>query len=223
MSMTTLDEVGWLRLASFLPQATLDALDTEHALDATVAGSRQLLDRSWCAALVAPIRARLRRFRVLDGDAVAVQCTYFQKTAECNWKVPYHQDLSIPVAARVDHPALSGWSVKEDGVYVQPEETLLQRLLAVRLHLDPCDAETGALRVISGSHRLGRIEAKRVAAMAKRSSEALCLADVGDLVLMRPLLLHASSKAKAPSGRRVLHFVFAPPQPGNGLSWRIAV
>jgi hypothetical protein len=36
---------------------------------------------------------------------------------------------------------------------------------------------------------------------------------------MRPLALHASSKATGTSRRRVLHIVFGPAEPGYGLQW----
>lgn len=231
MHARALDEAGWLRVPALLPSSMLRTLPLASALEAasdteprdTTAGSRNALDWPWCAALVEPIRARLRELRLLSADAVAVQCTLFRKTPDCNWKVPYHQDLSVPVATRVDATGLSGWAMKEDGEYVQPPTALLASSLAVRLHLDPCSADDGALRVVPGSHRLGRIEAERVAAIDKRSREVVCEADIGDAILMRPLLLHASSKARAPNGRRVLHFLFAPPEPGCGLSWRAAI
>lgn len=223
MPLSTFADDGWLRVPSGLPRATLASLPIDAALDAGDAGSRNLLARAWCAALVVPIRDRLQAAGLLPEDSVAVQCTLFRKAPDCNWKVPYHQDLSIPVDAPVEHPALSCWSMKEDGHYVQPPVDLLDALLAVRLHLDACDDETGALRVVPGSHHLGRLSPARIAAMDKRRDEIVCTADAGDLLLMRPLLLHASSKAGRPNGRRVLHFLFAPRDPGCGLQWRIAV
>ncbi|MES2668938.1 MAG: phytanoyl-CoA dioxygenase family protein [Pseudomonadota bacterium] len=223
MSLTTLADAGWLRLPSGLSPAMLGALPVDVALDAGDAGSRNLLERDWCAGLVSPIRSYLQSIGALPADAVAVQCTLFRKTADCNWKVPYHQDLSVPVAARIEHPALSGWSMKEDGHYVQPPADVLDTLLAVRLHLDPSGSDEGALRVVPGSHRLGRLSADCVATTEKRENEVVCTADAGDLLLMRPLLLHASSKAERPNGRRVLHFLFAPRHPGSGLQWRIVV
>ncbi len=223
MPLTALTDAGWLRLPSKFSTAMLAALPVDAALDTDDAGSRNLLEQDWCAGLVPPIRSHLQSIGVLLADAVAVQCTLFRKTAECNWKVPYHQDLSIPVAARIEHPALSGWSMKEDGHYVQPPVDVLDALLAVRLHLDPGGIDEGALRVVPGSHRLGRLNPDAIAAADKRSSEVVCTADTGDLLLMRPLLLHASSKAERPNGRRVLHFLFAPRRPGCGLQWRIAV
>lgn len=201
----------------------LRALPIDAALGTGDVGSRNLLERDWCAGLVSPIRSYLQSIGALPADAVAVQCTLFRKTADCNWKVPYHQDLSIPVAARVDDPALSGWSMKEDGHYVQPPVAVLDTLLAVRLHLDASGSDEGALRVVPGSHRLGRLSVDSIATTDKRESEVVCTADAGDLLLMRPLLLHASSKAERPNGRRVLHFLFAPRHPGCGLQWRIVV
>jgi Phytanoyl-CoA dioxygenase (PhyH) len=223
MPHATLAEAGWLRVPSGLPRATLDALPVDAALAAGDAGSRNLLTEVWCSGLVAPLRNGLQALGLLSNDAVAVQCTLFRKTPDCNWKVPYHQDLSIPVTGRVAHAALSGWSIKEDGWYVQPPVELLDGLLAARLHLDPCGDDDGSLRVVPETHRLGRISPERIAVMDKRRDEIVCSAELGDLLLMRPLLMHASSKAERPSGRRVLHFLFAPPDPGCGLQWRIAV
>jgi hypothetical protein len=218
------DEAGWLRVPSGLPASALRGLPVDDALDAGDAGSRSLLEQPWCAALVFSIRACLQPIAVLPADAVAVQCTLFRKTPDCNWKVPYHQDLSIPVAEPIANPVLSGWSEKEDGHhYVQAPAHILDGMVAVRLHLDASDADAGALRVVTGSHRLGRLDPKRIAAMDKRSDEVLCTAEAGDLLLMKPLLLHASSKAQRPSGRRVLHFLFAPRSPGYGLRWRVMV
>jgi hypothetical protein len=223
VTFATLVETGWLRMPAWITRSALEACPTDGLLDADDAGSRNLLADAWCSSLVAPLRSSLQEAGVLPNDAVAVQCILFRKTQACNWKVPYHQDLSIPVAARVKHAALSGWSVKQDGEYVHCPTALLDRMLAVRLHLDPCGVDQGALRVVPGSHRLGRLAPERIAAMDKRRDEIICTADAGDLLLMRPLLLHASSKAAKPDGRRVLHFLFAPPAPDFGLHWRIAV
>ena len=45
----------------------------------------------------------------------------------------------------------------------------------------------------------------------------------GGTLVMRSLILHASSKASKPMPRRVLHFVFAPPTMPLDLEWRDAV
>jgi hypothetical protein len=43
------------------------------------------------------------------------------------------------------------------------------------------------------------------------------------VLVMRPLLLHASSKATSLTPRRVLHFLFGPPSLPLGLEWQWAV
>jgi ectoine hydroxylase-related dioxygenase (phytanoyl-CoA dioxygenase family) len=45
--------------------------------------------------------------------------------------------------------------------------------------------------------------------LRSQQSEALCIAAAGDALLMRPLLLHASSRSTSPNNRRVLHIEYA--------------
>lgn len=216
-----LSNAGWVRLTSGLAPAALRLPELDDW--AASAGSRACLQLRACAALVAPIRMRLAALGLLPMDAVAVQCSLFRKTVGCNWKVACHQDLSVPVAARSADPALTGWSVKEEGLQVQPPVGLLEQLLAVRLHLDDCPAQAGALSVLPGSHRQGRIPVDRIARVRAATDDTVVEAQAGDLLVMRPLLLHASSKATRPNGRRILHFLFAPPDPGYGLRWSTAL
>lgn len=182
-------------------------------------GTRCLLTHPWCAQLAQRLRAHPTLLALLPKQATAVQCTYFEKTTERNWLVPLHQDLSIPVAARVDSPALHGWTEKEGELFVHPPPEVLAELVAVRLHLDPCEAEDGALRVVPGSHRQGVLPPERARALRDGMGEVVCRAAVGAALVMRPLLLHASSKSTGNSRRRVLHFVFGPASLPLGLRW----
>jgi hypothetical protein len=59
--------------------------------------------------------------------------------------------------------------------------------------------------------------------LRQQHGEVHCLADRGGVVVMRPLLLHLSSKARAQSRRRVLHFLFGPSELTCGLRWHRAV
>jgi hypothetical protein len=184
------------------------------------AGSRDLLSLACCQSLVACLRFRLGE--MLERDAVAIQCTYFKKSRDCNWLVPLHQDLSVPVAERVGGEHLTGWSSKQGVLYVQPPVDLLARLVAVRLHLDPCTEDDGPLRVVPGSHREGVLSPEAVAGIGRVRGSVTCMARAGEALVMRPLLLHASSKASGASLRRVLHFLFAPAQASHGLRWQTA-
>lgn len=193
--------------------ASIDAFATDSP------GTRSLLAHDWCRALVATLRAHPSLAVLIPADHVAVQCTYFEKSIDNNWLVPIHQDLSIPVRARADHPALRGWSDKEGTLFVQPPADVLETLVAVRIHLDPCLAADGPLQLVPGTHMRGRIEAAEASRLKQAGPVITCTVDRGGALVMRPLALHASSKATGTSRRRVLHIVFGPPEPGYELQW----
>jgi hypothetical protein len=156
---------------------------------------------------------------VLGAGAFPVRAILFDKTAGANWKVGWHQDLIIPVRRRVETPGFGGWSVKAGVTHVHPPEEVLRRLLAVRLHLDDCGEENGPLRVLPGSPASGKLAPAAVREWRERAPAVTCCLPRGGGLLMRPLLLHASSPAVLPGRRRVLHLEFAAgPLPG-GLEW----
>lgn len=158
---------------------------------------------------------------VLGPDAFVVRSTLFDKTADANWKIPWHQDLTIAVQERIDTDGYWPWSMKNGVQHVQPPTQVLKRMVTVRIHLDPCPATNGALRVIPGSHLLSRVNQNHVEEHVKEELAVTCAADVGEALVMRPLLFHASSAAETPAHRRVLHFDFAAGALDNGLQWRL--
>jgi ectoine hydroxylase-related dioxygenase (phytanoyl-CoA dioxygenase family) len=106
---------------------------------------------------------------------------------------------------------------------VQPPVAVLEQLVAVRIHLDDCLVESGALRVVPQSHSQGRLSRERVEDLRRQNGETVVPVARGGALIMRPLILHASSKATSLAPRRVLHFVFGPPKLPLGLEWRWAV
>lgn len=187
------------------------------------AGTRSLLAEAWCGPLARRLASHPILARIIPAGHVAVQCTWFEKSASRNWLVPVHQDLSVPVAAWTDAPGLRGWSEKEGELFVQPPVSLLEMLIAVRLHLDPCQSVDGPLRVVPASHTGGVIDEATAAQMRRARGEVVCEAATGSALVLRPLLLHASSKSSGSSRRRVLQFLFGPREPGQGLRWRQAL
>lgn len=151
----------------------------------------------------------------LAPDAFPIDAAFFDKRAAANWTVPVHQDRVLPV--HVDdgrrHRVTDGIAVAE------PNPSTLARLLALRIHFDSTDAETGALHVLPGSHAHGTLSGEQVRAVPL-SSFVPCAAVAGDVLLMRPLLLHRSPPSTRDGQRRVLHVVYATDQPDAGLRWR---
>lgn len=216
------DATGFVTVPAVLAARTCEAISRRVRPSSISGGTRTLLGKAWCAALVDRLRRHPGIAPVLPSDHVAVQCTYFEKSAARNWSVPAHQDLSVPVAGRVESPGLGGWSRKEGSLFVQAPDDLLRQLIAVRLHLEPCGDADGPLKLVPGSHRLGRLADHQVAAGRATAPDFTCIAAQGDALVMRPLLIHASPKASGGSRRRVLHVVFGPRDPGHGLRWQHA-
>jgi ectoine hydroxylase-related dioxygenase (phytanoyl-CoA dioxygenase family) len=184
---------------------------------ASIYGARNLLALGPIRDLAAKAAVRRLVEPLIGARTIPVRALFFDKTPEANWPVLWHQDLTMAVAERHDLPGWGPWSVKAGIVHVEPPPALLAQMLTIRLHLDDCHTDNGPLRVIPGSHRLGRLTREAVASARRTGKEQALIAQAGAAILMRPLLLHASSPAANPRRRRVIHIEFAacdllPPQ-----------
>lgn len=159
----------------------------------------------------------------MGGEPFLVRATLFDKTPGANWGVFWHQDLSIAVKERHDVAGFSAWTRKAGVQCVQPPIEFMQQILAVRLHLDDCLAENGALKVLPGTHQLSKLTTDAVEAQRQQSEEVICEVAAGGAVLMRPLLLHASSPMDIETSRRVIHFEFASCELPPPLQWRYRI
>ena len=218
MSSADFDRLGYAMVESLLSARECDEVSAKLA-NTSQTGTRKLLGQAWCTDLADKLGRHPDLRAYVEADYLAVQCTYFEKSAEHNWLVPIHQDLSIPVAGRVAHPALRGWSEKEGTLFVQPPVEVLEKLVAVRLHLDACGEADGPLHLLPGTHAQGLVTAEAAVQARKTLPAVASIAHRGSACVMRPLLLHASSRSCGSSRRRVLHFVFAPPTLPFGLRW----
>lgn len=198
---------GFCLVSTTISGEILNTLRDTLFLDES-AGERCLLDHSIARKTALALKQQLSFTGHLKPDAVAIQAIAFNKTATTNWKVTWHQDLMFPFGKRVvsDHFDLP--SLKQGIHYARPPEPVLNQLLAVRLHLDDCDATNGPLRISPGTHRSGILKTADIPDHLARHGEFTCLAKTGEALLMRPLALHASSQATEPKHRRVLHLVY---------------
>lgn len=184
-----------------------------------VGGERNLLHRPEIIDLCREVTLATLVTSVLGSNAFAYKATFFDKTPQANWKVAWHQDLSIPVCGDARPEGWKAWSVKAAVLHTQPPAELLARVLAVRVHLDECAGHTGALRVIPGSHASGRLAPADIEQWKAGYASSSCGIGAGGLMLMRPLLLHASSASTNPVHRRVVHLEFAAEDLPEGLDW----
>lgn len=226
-----IEREGFAILPHGITPATADAL--LHALrsvseEATASqrrgGVRNLLENVPAVRELArskPVREAAES--VLGPHCFAVRGLLFDKTPAANWKVIWHQDLTVAVRERREVSGFGPWSEKAGVPCVQPPTSVLEDMVAVRVHLDDCGEDNGPVRVLAGSHRQGRLSSSNIPGWLERSAPVDCLVPRRGLLVMRPLLLHASSPARVPAHRRVIHLEFAAqPLPG-GLEWHASV
>ncbi len=207
---------GVLVLPAFLSHAEADRLAA--SLPNNVAGFRNTLRIPDVGTLAndARIASLLRQLR--PEPLCPVRGLFFDKNPAANWAVAWHQDVAVALRERIDVTHFGPWSTKAGVVHAHAPALLLARMVTLRLHLDDCGPENGPLKVIPGSHSKGRLDdASLIYWPTKNGTE--CLVEKGGLVLISPLLLHASSPARKPthrpggtSGIRTTH-----------VTWRLAV
>jgi ectoine hydroxylase-related dioxygenase (phytanoyl-CoA dioxygenase family) len=203
-----------------LIQATENPQDGGNLLrHGRVFAVRNLLDLPEISKLAESDLVRNLAQAVLDERAFPVRGILFDKVPEANWKVPWHQDVTIAVQERKEIEGFGPWSTKAGILHVQPPAPVLERMISIRLHLDECDESNGALRVIPGSHRLGRIAEADIPTVLAQSPQRVCSVQLGGALVMRPLLLHASSPSDIPVHRRVIHLDFASEHLPFPLKW----
>lgn len=156
---------------------------------------------------------------VLGTNALAVKAILFDKTVEANWKVAWHQDLTIAMKEKKTVEGFSAWSEKAGIPHVQPPVEILENLLTLRIHLDNCDVDNGALKVMPKSHLHGKLDSEQISQLGQTGKMYICTAKAGDVLVMRPLLLHSSSASIQPCHRRVLHIEYAALKLPGGLEW----
>jgi ectoine hydroxylase-related dioxygenase (phytanoyl-CoA dioxygenase family) len=146
---------------------------------------------------------------MLGENSFPYRATLFDKSPRANWLVVWHQDTSLPLVERFDTPGWGPWSVKEGVIYAHAPATALSRIIALRVHLDDSTEENGPLRVLPGTHQLGVLTDEQIEQQEKQVRFVSCTALRGDILAMRPLIIHSSCKARRNSPRRVLHIEYA--------------
>lgn len=226
--LADLERDGFALLPDAIPAAAIESLLRALAEPVgsgvrrreTVYAIRNLLDLPEVAEFARSAGVRALVEPVLGPGAFAVRGILFDKTPDANWKVAWHQDLTIAVRERREVPGFGPWSEKAGVASVQPPPVVLERMLTVRVGLDPCGPENGPVVVLPGSHAQGRLSGATIGEWKDRSEPVATCLPAGGALLMRPLLLHASAPARSPDHRRVVHLDFAAdPLPG-GLEWQ---
>jgi ectoine hydroxylase-related dioxygenase (phytanoyl-CoA dioxygenase family) len=200
---------GFRVLPDVLQSAEVAALRSEvESMRRGKAGVRHVLGNHTIRQLALDSRLVALASELLTGSAQPFKGTLFDKSSTTNWLVTWHQDLALPVRTRVDAEGWGPWSTKDGRLYARAPASALERVVALRVHLDDSTSENGPLRVLPDTHVLGRLSEGRIAELARSVHSVECLVPAGGVVAMRPLVVHASSKSTSALPRRVLHFEY---------------
>ena len=217
----TIEHQGWAITPPVIDDAMVESL---RAAVSAVAengrgGARNLLELPAVASLATSPAVRSLASAVLGDGCFATRALLFDKTPDANWKVIWHQDLTITTRERADVIGYGPWTDKAGVPHVQPPVSVLESMLAVRIHLDPCGAENGPVRVLDGSHQRGRLSAEAIEELRRQQPERDCCVAQGGVLAFRPLIVHASAPARTPHHRRVIHIEFAAQALPSPLEW----
>lgn len=156
---------------------------------------------------------------ILKSKPRFVRAILFNKTVENNWMVAWHQDKTVAVSKKFALEGWGPWSIKDGSHHVQPPISVLEKMVTCRIHLDDANTENGCLKVIPYSHQLGILSHAQIQKIIEHSRYVSCEAKAGSMLVMKPHILHASSKVPEPSQRRIIHVEYSSYALPQGVSW----
>ncbi len=156
---------------------------------------------------------------ILGKEPQVVRVIFFDKTPDKNWFVTWHQDKTVTLSIRKEIEGWGPWTLKDKTHHVQPSLDVLNQMLTFRVHLDPSGTENGCLKVIPCSHEKGFLKQNEIDEIVNNTEPVFCEVNSGDAVIMRPHILHSSSKSILPEHRRVVHVEFSGYELPNGINW----
>jgi hypothetical protein len=146
MLRDTVDHDGFAITPAVLASHEIAALlqHLSHAqIRRTRAGARHLMGDPCIATLANDPRLLTLAREILGGNAVPFRATLFDKSPDANWLAVWHQDTALPLTQRGEIAGWGPWSVKEGIHYAHAPAHALERVVALRIHLDDSTAENG--------------------------------------------------------------------------------
>jgi hypothetical protein len=181
MTALHLDRDGAQRIIGMADEPAMQALEAILSRQKAGAAGQRLFDVPGLSTfLQTPSPVGEIAAAVLGDRTRPVRAILFDKTAETNWSLAWHQDRVVAVRERVDVPGFGPWSRKDGILHVAPPFEVLRRMLTVRLNLDEVPADNAPLLIAPGSHQLGRIAEADVPSVVSRCGSVACVAGRGD-------------------------------------------
>jgi len=157
--------------------------------------------------------------QVLGGNFFPINAFVLDKTKDSNWGLDWHQDLKIAVKNKIETVNYSNWTVESGIPHVIAPKEVLEKKLSVRIHLDHCFVDNGAILVAPKSHKNGIIQSKTEIEKIISNETIYCEVEKGGIMFITPLLLHKSPYSTTDKKRRILQIDYVGINLSNGLEW----
>lgn len=154
-------------------------------------------------------------------ELIPYKATLFNKTGKANWLVAWHQDTALPVEQYVESDGWGQATLKDGVLFAHEPFSILKNIIALRIHLDDSTRENGPLRVIPYSHQHEIDRDIDLTRIIEEGPQLELTVARGGVIVMSPLLVHASSKCSEAKPRRVIHIEYSnsmDPAPGVRLA-----
>jgi hypothetical protein len=223
--MHTIKDHGFSIINNFFTETQTERILTElDAYNALQSETRQVFDHNLLRAVpfineIATSTPLLSIVRAIGDNVFPVSALVLDKTLQSNWGLDWHQDVKIPVAGKSETPGYNHWSIEYGVHHCIPPKTFLEKMLMIRIHLDECTAENGAVLVIPQSHKHGIFSADGIAERVTSGEIICCEVARGGIMCMPPLLLHKSPYSTSEKRRRILQITYSGMELSNGLAW----
>jgi ectoine hydroxylase-related dioxygenase (phytanoyl-CoA dioxygenase family) len=212
MQLAEVEKQGFAILPEVLTCSDVERLDeslTRNPLPRIRGGMRHALRNPAVVAVAGEPRVLAIAQQILGSNAFPFRATLCDKSPISNWLVVWHQDKALPLRERRELPEWGPWSVKDGVIYSNAPASALSRVVALRLHLDDATSENGPLPVLPRTHVMGVLSDDAIHGLSTRTTAVDGLVPRGGILVMRPLIIHASSKSRSATRRRLLHIEYA--------------
>ena len=154
----------------------------------------------------------------VSGEPKVVRVILFDKSKERNWGVIWHQDKTVTLSRPVNWDGWGPQTMKDGIPHIQPPIGVLNDMVTLRIHLDLATKDNGCLKVLPSSHKQGLLSEDALSKLDKQNA-SYCEAEAGDVLIMKPHLVHGSEKSVEQSRRRVIHIEYAGYSLPEGVTW----
>jgi hypothetical protein len=147
-----------------------------------------------------------------------VRIVAFDKSEASNWALPWHQDRVVALRERVESRGFSNWTHKAGAWHAEPPVELLERMLFLRVHIDAAATNNGCLELALASHKR-IVAAPNASGVAAACPIEQCIAERGDVLAAKALILHRSGASATPSARRAIRIDYSADKLPAPLQW----